>query len=321
MYPKVSVLIPLYNSEKYISETIDSVLAQTYTNWECIVVDDHSTDNSVKIVEKYCEKYPNKIKLYTNPRKGACAARNIAFEKSSGDYIQYLDADDLLSENKIEKQINLFEQYGNNIITNCRWGRFFDNNKESVKWEKQTIDRDYDNSIDWLIDSWMGNGMAANSCWLTPRPVIENSGSWNENLLINQDGEFFCRVLLNVKTIIFSPQGTVYYRSGHIGSISNRKSLETMRSQLDSYMLYIKNTGNLCKNIETKNNLYKAISSQLSDFYIRNKLNYPHLAIQAKHVLKTINQKITPQGGKLFKIVCYLLGINLAIILRKNIKH
>jgi glycosyltransferase involved in cell wall biosynthesis len=53
MYPKVSILIPLYNSEKYISETLDSVLAQTYTNWECIVVDDHSTDNFVKIVEEY----------------------------------------------------------------------------------------------------------------------------------------------------------------------------------------------------------------------------------------------------------------------------
>ena len=64
----VSILIPCYNSEQYIAETLDSVLAQTYSNWECIVVDDHSTGKSVEIVTEYCQKFPEKFKLYTNPR-------------------------------------------------------------------------------------------------------------------------------------------------------------------------------------------------------------------------------------------------------------
>ena len=99
--PKVSILIPLYNSENYIEETIQSCLNQTYENIEIIIVDDGSTDKSLQIAKSF---ESGKLKVYSQPNSGACKARNLAFEKSIGDYIQYLDADDLLSENKIENQ-------------------------------------------------------------------------------------------------------------------------------------------------------------------------------------------------------------------------
>jgi glycosyltransferase involved in cell wall biosynthesis len=315
----ISILIPCFNSEKYISETLDSVLSQTYTNWECIVVDDHSTDNSTQVVEEYCQKYPDKIKLYVNPRKGACAARNVAFEKSTGDYIQYLDADDLLSPNKIERQIELFKQFGDDIITNCRWGRFYEK-KESVKWKEQSINHDYENPIDWLVDSWIGKGMMANSCWLTPRELIKKARLWDENLLINQDGEFFCRVLLHVKKIIFSYRGTVYYRSGNVKSISNQKSAETMCSQLHSYILYRDNFNQFNTSKSDENRFYAAIAIQLSNFYIQNKICYPYLSRQAKEMIINLNQKLTPQGGDLFKFFCYLFGIDFAIMLRHRVE-
>ena len=74
--PLVSIIIPCYNAAPYVAETIESIIAQTYTNWECIIFDDRSTDNSWQIIESYQQRYPEKIFIYKNPRKGACAARN-----------------------------------------------------------------------------------------------------------------------------------------------------------------------------------------------------------------------------------------------------
>ncbi len=316
--PLVSVIIPCYNAERYLAETLESVLVQTHTNWECVIVDDHSTDNSFEIIQKYCSIYPNKFRLYNNSRKGACAARNVGFENSRGEYIQFLDADDLLDASKIEKQISFFKEFGNNIIVNGRWGRFY-KIAEDVRWEHQIIDKDYQLPINWLMDSWMGKGMSAQHAWLIPRELIERAGSWNEKLLINQDGEFFCRVLLVSKEIKFCNEAMVYYRSDNVNSIGKQRSELAMASQLTSYFLYEKNIELFCYNLTNKNILYKAIASQLSDFYIRNRIQYPALSRQAKDKIEIMNQKLTPQGGTLFKIFCYLFGIDLAILFRKKI--
>src|SRR5690554_7733611 len=104
--PLVSIIIPCYNAEAYLKETINSILHQHYQNWECIIINDHSTDSTSKIAQKYCLDFPNKFIYKLNPRKGACAARNEGLRVAKGEYIQFLDADDLLSETKIENQIN-----------------------------------------------------------------------------------------------------------------------------------------------------------------------------------------------------------------------
>lgn len=105
----VSIITPSYKSSNFISLTIDSVLAQTYKNWEMIVVDDFSPDNSNELIEKYCQK-DNRIKLIKLERNlGAAEARNKALEYSSGRYIAFLDSDDIWYDTKLEKQI-LFMQ-------------------------------------------------------------------------------------------------------------------------------------------------------------------------------------------------------------------
>lgn len=108
--PLVSVITPLYNCEKYIEETILSVINQTYKNWEMIIVDDCSKDNGVKIVEKY-RKIDNRIKLYKNEvNLGGAGTRNKCIEKAKGKYIAFLDSDDLWKKEKLEKQINFMER-------------------------------------------------------------------------------------------------------------------------------------------------------------------------------------------------------------------
>lgn len=112
--------MPSYNSEKYISQAIESVLSQTYKIWELIIVDDCSSDNSVKIVESYCER-DNRIKLIKlNSRTGPANARNIGIERAQGRYISFLDADDLWLPDKLEKQI-IFMQENNLAFTYCSY--------------------------------------------------------------------------------------------------------------------------------------------------------------------------------------------------------
>ncbi len=235
--PLVSVLIPLYNSEAYISEAIQSCLNQTYPNIEIIIVDDGSTDNSYQKAKTF--EGQRGLRIYRQENKGACVARNFALEMSVGDYFQYLDADDLLVPDKIEKQMKLFEQYGNDIIVSGIWGRFY-NSIDDVKWEDQLINKNYENPIEWLVDSWNGKGMGQTSIWLTPRKLIERAGKWDETLTINQDGEFFCRVLLKAKAIKFCGEAKVFYRSGIKSSISQQKrskaKLDSLKRSFDSYV-------------------------------------------------------------------------------------
>jgi teichuronic acid biosynthesis glycosyltransferase TuaG len=106
----VSIITPTYNAEKFIRATIESVQNQTYQNWEMILVDDASTDETVKIISDFAEK-DSRIKLFKfEKNSGNGFARNIALEKAVGKYIAYLDADDLWFPNKLEKQIEFLEE-------------------------------------------------------------------------------------------------------------------------------------------------------------------------------------------------------------------
>ena len=108
--PLVSIITPLYNSEKFIAETIVSVLAQTYTNWEMLIVNDCSKDNGASIVEEYVEK-DKRIKLFNNKKNmGVSFTRNKAINLSQGKYIAFLDSDDLWHKEKLKKQIRMMEE-------------------------------------------------------------------------------------------------------------------------------------------------------------------------------------------------------------------
>lgn len=111
--PKVSIITPLYNSSDFIAETIESVLNQTYSEWEMIIVDDCSTDNSVEIVKEYANKDKRINLIVLEENIGAAAARNVALENASGRFIAFLDSDDLWKSDKLKKQTDFMKK--NNI--------------------------------------------------------------------------------------------------------------------------------------------------------------------------------------------------------------
>ncbi|MGN1148056.1 MAG: glycosyltransferase family 2 protein [Lachnospiraceae bacterium] len=106
MEEKVSIIVPVYNAEKYIVDTIESVKAQTYENWELLLIDDGSTDDSRQVIADYLGGAPDeRIKLFPRDNSGAARARNYGLLQASGRFVSYLDADDLWSPDKIERQL------------------------------------------------------------------------------------------------------------------------------------------------------------------------------------------------------------------------
>ena len=120
---KVSIIVPIYNKEKYIKKCIDSILNQTYSNIEAIVINDGSTDNSDNIMKSYNNKI---IKYYSRKNHGIGATRNFGLKKATGDYIVFLDSDDYLSDNNAIKYLTMQMEMDNLDIIICDYQEDFD---------------------------------------------------------------------------------------------------------------------------------------------------------------------------------------------------
>jgi len=229
----VSILIPSHNTEKWLAETLKSALAQTYPHKEIIVVDDGSTDQSLAIAKEFESRG---IRVTSQPNRGASAARNAAYRASNGDYIQYLDGDDLLSPDKIERQVALLEEYPRSIAAG-EWGRFYQSETETM-FLAEAVWKDM-SPVEWLVCSWNGGGMMPIHAWLVPRSIAEIAGEWNENLSLNDDGEHFSRVILASEGVKFCSGANSYYRSKLDKSLSQDKSILAITSAFKSTELCV----------------------------------------------------------------------------------
>ena len=311
--PLVSVIIPLYNSEAYISETLDSVLNQTWENVETIIVDDSSTDESFNIANKYKNQFPEKIKVYTNPGKGACAARNYGFKQSLGEYIQYLDADDILSSNKIEKQVLVLHNETDKIAV-CETWHFFNTIDKATNTDKPYLIA-VNQPEDFFIQLWGGKTLPPNmvqtSAWLTPRSLIKQNGGWNENLHKDQDGEFFARIALNSKGIIYVPDIKNYYRQ-HISSknIAGQKQRKHLESNLEAAQLKEKYLFERNQSEDAK----LAMATQYKHVAIEAWPNYKDVTIEAMSKCKKLggSNYLPVMGGRVIELLKQIFGWRIA---------
>ncbi|MEO5910951.1 MAG: glycosyltransferase family 2 protein [Pelobium sp.] len=214
--PLISIIIPVFNTEDYLTETIESAKNQTWKNKEIIIIDDGSSDGSFALAKSYENDW---IKVFSQENKGASAARNYGLREAKGEYIQFLDADDFISPNKIEFQISLLNEK-KNFLCICPTIYFFDGeNPYNQEIEHSWFSKGSNDTLDFLVKLYGGpfigpdyGGMIQTNVWLTPRSVIDKAGYWNEELSLDDDGEFFCRVLLNADGIIYSKDAINYYR-------------------------------------------------------------------------------------------------------------
>lgn len=222
----VSIIIPAYNSEKWIKHTIESALSQTWKNKEIIVVDDGSTDKTFEITKQY---ESTQLKVISQENKGACAARNNALNIAQGEYIQWLDADDLLAPNKIEVQLsdsNLISKPG--ILHSAAWGYFY-YRLSKAKFNRNKLWQDLSPN-EWLQIRFGEGGFIPTQAWLVSRRLTEIAGLWDERLRRNQDGEYFCRVVACSEFVKFHADAKSYYRKGNLFSISMTRSKSILES-------------------------------------------------------------------------------------------
>ena len=254
MNPLISIIIPTYNRAQLIGETLDSISAQTYTNWECIVVDDGSTDNTEKVLQHYQQKDP-RFQFYKRPHskpKGANSCRNYGFELSKGDYINWFDSDDLMHKDflilKIEKAIE-----GNYNFVSCELGKFNSKNKvEKLKYN-------YNKNI-------FENYFCGELAFYTPGPLWKKKFLLKKNLKFDKkskvlnDWIFSLEALFVTNNYFLLKKKLCYYRvhetsiSSGLEGINNELIFSEFKVRIDFYKKYSD------KNLLTK---------KIRDFYFK----------------------------------------------------
>jgi len=265
MAPRVSICIPAYNAGKFIEAAISSALSQTYKNIEVIIIDDGSSDSTYELAMRY--KSGNVMVIHQE-NKGASAARNCGLGIATGDWIQFLDADDILHPEKIAIQMERALIDGPEYIYGSDWGRFKENIIEA-KFGPSVLLAD-STPVDWLIEKYSNNEMIQPGAWLTHRSLIEKSGRWDERLSLNDDGEFFDRVVLVSQGVKYVPGAKTYYRSEVQGSLSGQVSYSSAESAFLAISLCAERLLAARNSIESRSacaKLYALFAYQFYPFY------------------------------------------------------
>ncbi|MDC1505569.1 glycosyltransferase [Winogradskyella sp.] len=232
--PLISIIIPVFNAEKYIEDTLYSIFAQTHKDLEVICVDDGSTDNSLNVLSKFSDK----ITILQQANKGAAAARNKGLRTAKGDFIKFWDADDLMNKKHIEAQYEAIKDHPGHVAS-CKWGRFYNDDITSTLFKPESVWRNLP-SMNWIELALKQKGdMSSSWLWLIPRDVITKSGGWNESLSLNDDFEFSMRLLSKAKGVKFAQDAITYYRSGNSLSLASSNSYQSFQKALKSTELGI----------------------------------------------------------------------------------
>ena len=231
----VSILIPAYNAERWITETLESAISQTWQKKEIIVVDDGSSDKTFSIAKKHESVI---LKVIRQENQGASTARNLALSHAQGDYIQWLDADDLLAQNKISRQLLELEKgYGARTLISGSFAIFYARLKKA-KFVPNSLWKDL-SPVDWLINKFQNNIWMSPAVWLVSKDLTDRAGSWDERLSLDDDGEYFSRIVAESEHIHFVPEAKAYYRQWQTGSLSRIRSEKAIKSLYLSLTLCI----------------------------------------------------------------------------------
>lgn len=223
-HPLVSTIIPFLNAEKFIQETIESVFAQTYDNWELFLIDDGSTDGSTEIARDYAEKYPEKVRYLeheNHQNRGVCVSRNLGIRHAQGTYIAPLDADDVWFPDKLEQQVAIMESqpeagmiYGRAKYWYGWTGIPEDMQRDFIDKPSVPADNLYKPPVLSISNHPLGKiGAPCPSDLLLRREVLDSSGGFEEDFLyqVYEDQAFLAKVYLSVPVFV-SSQCWIKYR-------------------------------------------------------------------------------------------------------------
>jgi glycosyltransferase involved in cell wall biosynthesis len=286
MKPLVSILIPAYNAEAWISDTLRSAIAQTWEPKEIIVVDDASTDQTLAVAQQFESE---QLRVVTHKNQGASATRNKAYSLCKGDYINFLDADDLMGPDKIAKQMALGPSPNKRTLLSGSWGTFM-YRYYRTKFIPSALWCDL-SPVEWLIRKMQLNLYMQTASWLVSRELADAAGPWDTRLLGDDDGEYFCRVLLASDGVRFVPEARVCYRASGSGSLSyighsDKKMVAQWRS-MELHIRYI-------RSLEESQRVRDACLTYLQNWLVFFYPHRPDLVKQAEDMAESLGGKLQP---------------------------
>ena len=306
MKPLVSILIPAFNAERWIADTIRSALGQTWQRKEIVIVDDGSTDRTVAIARQFASQ---NVAVITQENQGAAATRNRALNLSQGDFIQWLDADDLLSPEKVAKQMELAVECGSNrTLFSSGWG-YFAHRIDRAAFSPTSLWNDL-SPVEWLLRKLRENLHMQTATWLVSRDLTEAAGPWDTRLLSDDDGEYFCRVILASDAIRFVPAARVFYRISpstrlsYIG-YSDRKK-DAMLLSMHLHVAYI-------RSLEDSNRVRGACIKYLQNWLINFYPERPDIVEDLKDLARSLGGQLEqPRLRWKYAWITPLLGFHAA---------
>ena len=250
--------------------------------------------------------------MHPQPNQGKTVALNRCLERARGEFVQYLDADDLLAPDKIELQVRRLAGSPDCIAT-AEWARFYTVPTDAEFVPGETW-RDLD-PVDWLVEDWKtGGGMMYPAMWLLPMPIVEAIGPWREDLTLIDDTEYFTRSVMGSRRVLFCGGARTYYRSGLSGSVSRRKA----RRDWESAYKVISACEALLLSREDSERTRRACAM------LWQRLAhgcYPYCRSIANQALGRAlllhPGRLPPDGGPAFKLVASLLGWKFARVMQR----
>lgn len=320
----VSILIPAFNAEKWIGSCIESALAQTWPRKEIIIVNDGSSDSTLKIAKSYASA---DVHVTTQDNCGASVARNHALSLAQGDYIQWLDADDLLAPDKVSIQLEGAEPgQSSQVLLSGSWGKFY-HRPENSKFMPDMLWEDLE-AVEWLFRKLEGNLWMAIESWLVSRRLTELAGPWNEKLSLDDDGEYFCRVISYASKIHFISEARCYCRNVNFG-LSRDLTLNTRKldSLAFSLFFYIRTIRTMEKSQRTRDVSIKILNRWAIYFYperpdlfmkiqataaeLGGQISIPQLRPKYKWIQRVFGLKIAKKAQHVFPALRSLVDKNL----------
>jgi glycosyltransferase involved in cell wall biosynthesis len=284
MKPLVSILIPAYNAQEFLAASIESVLAQNWPNKELIIVDDGSKDRTLAVAHQFESAT---VKVLTQQNQGAAATRNRALSLAQGEFIQWLDADDLLSPEKISSQMAAAERFGRRTLYSSPWA-YFMYRPQKARFTPTALWEDM-SPVEWMTRKMEQNLHMQTATWLVSRDLTDAAGPWNTRLLGDDDGEYFARVLMVAKAVKFVPQGKVYYRVAPSSRLSylgtNPRKKEAQLASMELNIAYL-------RSIEDTPRVRAACTTYLRNWLIHFYPERPDLVDRARQLAQSVGGEL-----------------------------
>jgi glycosyltransferase involved in cell wall biosynthesis len=304
--PLVSILIPAYNAENWITDSIRSATSQTWPRKEIIIVDDGSDDQTAALAQAFASR---EVAVVSTENRGAAAARNYALQLSQGDYIQWLDADDLLAPDKVERQLVALWQIDDaRILLSSSWASF-KYRADRARFVATSLWQDL-SPVEWLLRKMGENLHMQTATWLTSRELADAAGPWDTRLISDDDGEYFCRVLLSSRGTHYSPESKVFYRRT---PLTRRSYIGRSDEKKDAMLLSMKLHIQYLRSLEDSDRVREACLRYMQNWLIHFYPERPDIVSELQQLAAQLQGGLeTPRLRWKYAWIEPLLGFNTA---------